>query len=770
MSANGISALERGANRTPQRETLALLVRALGLEAEKKAALEQAATRTSRPRPLADRAGKTYDLPRSSTPFFGREHEIEAIRSLIAQTPLVTLTGAGGIGKTRLAVRVADGLLAGFPDGVRFVDLAPLRDFASVVPAVASRFGIKESDGESTLEKLVQSLQRKRVLVIVDNCEHLVAPVAAVAATLIGACPDMRILATSRQSLNVPGEQLYRVDPLDLATGVALFADRAKRADPSFELTPENAASVERIVTRIDGIALAIELAAARTNLLTLDQLEARLSERFQLLSGGSALMLPRQQTLRMTLDWSFDLLDSAERRAFCRLSVFSGGFSLDAAVAVCRDAGDDEWEVFNVVASLVNKSLVFSGSGRSVQRYRLLETMRAYALERIEDAEEIALVQGRHAAYYVSLSDRAANELTSAPSTLAWVAAYESELESFRSALEWLLSPGGDAAAGARLLSNLQELWLALGLSLEVSGRAEDALHAHPELPQNVRAALWLTLARMRQELFANPCVMLDAARQARRLYDGANDVAGSALAARLEGVAQMKAGAYSEAQENFERSVRLFRELRDRRMAARGLTYLAALLQVRGAHEQARTALTDALQTAEDIGDDRMVPTTSMNLAEAEFALGDVERAAERARYNLTFQQMARKTASMRATQEANLSAYLLALGRYDEARTMALAAIRDGTRTLGAVPLQHLAAIISQTDPKRAATLLGYVEGIFEVTAFARQYTERYTYERLLATLRERLTEDEIAQCMGEGVLLNERQARKLALHGT
>ncbi|MFY9884575.1 MAG: helix-turn-helix domain-containing protein [Candidatus Cybelea sp.] len=768
MSVNGISALERGENRSPQRKTLALLVRALGLEPDEERALEQAAVRHSRPRRASYRASGIDVLPRISSPFFGREHDVETALALAETNSLVTLTGTGGVGKTRLAIQIAQESPESFADGIRFVDLAPLRDSAAVTSAVCARFAVKGSGERPARDLLVDELRPKQALLILDNCEHLVDAVASLAQALIGACPELRIIATSRQSLKVPGEQIFPVLSLELDACIALFADRAKRATGRFLLSDENRDAIARIVRGLDGIALAIELAAARMNFVTLEQLELRLSESLHYLTGGSSLMVPRQQTMRATIDWSYELLDPQERRIFAALSVFPASFSLDAAVAVCDDAASGEWRIFEVLASLVDKSLVVGALTGNVARYRLLETVRAYAAERTA-ADEIAWLQRRHAAYYAALAEDAEGALASAESTIDWAKQLEPDLESLRTALDWSLARDGDVVTGARILTRLQEFWITQGLALETNRRAQAALRTNAEIPPSLRAALWLTLARMRQELFKHPGVMLEAASHARELYESAGDQAGLALALRQQGAAQMRLALYAEARHNFERSIGLQRGLGDRRMVARGLGYLASLLLVQREYAQARTTLAEVLETLRELGDDRMIPTASMNLAEAEFALGEYANAAARAGENLARISMHKGT-DMRATQEANLSVYLLALGRNEEARGMALASLQDAVGSFIAVPLQHLAAIIAADVPKRAATLIGYVETIFEAMAFSRENTERYSHERLMTELRSRLTEDEISQCLCEGAALNESEVIKLAREET
>lgn len=764
MSVNGISALERGANQAPQRRTLDLLVKALSLDSQQRRALEEAAVRPSRPRT----GGHAHDedIPRPLTPFFGREKAVADAVELIATVPLVTLTGPGGIGKTRLALKIVQECGARFGE-FAWIDLAALRNPESVLWALSARFGVKPAGDEGPLGALVATLRPRNALLVIDNCEHLVSVLAPAVTAILQSCPGVRIVATSRQPLDVPGEQIFRVSSLELEAAAELFIDRARRSSGAVVFSDGDRDAIGRIVTRLDGIALGIELAAARTNLLTLSQLEEALSERLHLLSGGSSMMLPRQQTMRAAIDWSYELLNPGERDVLDRLWIFPSSFSLDAVVAVCTGDPAKKWPTFEALASLVDKSLVESSPRDGTQRYRLLETTRAYAAERVDGPEEALSLRRRHAEFYCSFAESAAQALASNGSTLAWARSLETELENFRSALDWMLHDRNHESAGARLLSNLQEFWIVEGFAAPAAGQAQKILETVPDLPAELRAALWLTVARMRQELFVHPAPTLEAATNARELYEASQDRQGLAMAIRQQATAHMRMGAHVRAREELEQSLAIYRELRDERMVAWGLLYLASLLQVQGEHVQARATLSRVLELARAIGDDRIVPTASMNLAETEFALGDYASAADRAYENLT-NEVLQKSCDMIATQESNLSVYLLALGRYEEARTMALASIADADKHFIAVPLQHLAASIAHAHPRSAATILGYVDEIFAATAFSRESTERFTYENLMSTLSASMDESSVAECRCSGAAMNQRQVLELA-HG-
>jgi predicted ATPase/DNA-binding XRE family transcriptional regulator len=751
MSVDTISALERGASQAPQRETLASLVRALELETEKRVELEALAVRPGRPRTYAEDRPEKHNLPRTLPRLYGREHGNEAVRALIATSRLVTLTGAGGVGKTSLAQQIGYELVDDFADGVWFVDLAPHNTAQHGKRALATLFGVKEHAGQDLDDLLVHTLHCKQMLVILDNCEHLLTEVAPCVEHMLQVCPNMHILATSRQSLNVPDEHTYRVDSLDDEAASALFAEHARRVSEAFLLTDENRDVVRNIVRAVDGIPLAIELAAARLRLLSPQQLAERLAEQLRLLTGGSQTKPRRQQTMRATIDWSHDLLDANEQKVFRRLAVFCGGFSLEAASTVCADENLGEWSILDLLASLVDKSLVVSDPLGSEQRYRLLESIRAYAFEKLQDDDES--MHRRHSEYYAALAVGGQGDLAL-------------ELDNFRAALDWALGEGGNTLVGVRLLTSLQELWIERGLAMEAARRASAVLQRGHHLPQNLRAALWLTLTRFENEFQMPPQDVLEAATQARMLYEEHQDDRGLATALRMQGIARVRLGALAEAQADLERALELFRELADLREVARALGSLGYLYQALGDPGLAQTAMLEVLHLAQDVGDERSAALATMNIGETEFALGDAESAVTRGLDNLLNNEVMKTGSEFRAAQESNLAAYLFALGRYDESRSMGFAAIADSDSNYMAVPLQHLTAMLALDHPKRAARLLGYIEKVFAATPYTRQSTEISTYDRLMATLRTTLNDDEIARLGREGAAMTEEQILNLA----
>ncbi|HKY55766.1 MAG TPA: helix-turn-helix domain-containing protein, partial [Anaerolineales bacterium] len=480
----------------------------------------------------APRAATRSNLPAFTTSFIGREKEQSEIKNLILKNRLVTLTGAGGIGKTRLSIETASALLNDFPHGVWLIELAPLSDPALLPQAVVNTLGLIEQAGRSPVNILTDFLQKKRVLLILDNCEHLIEASAQLAEILLRSCPDLHILVTSREALGIDGETLYLVptlttpDPLHAAIqtlsdyeAVQLFLERAQTAVPGFAMTQENASAIAQVCRHLDGIPLALELAAARVKLLRVEEIAARLDDRFHLLTGGSRTVLPRHQTLQAMIDWSHDLLSDPERVLFRRLSVFTGGWTLEAAESTCADltpgpsperrgesapssvigqrspkqsegekgAGGLGSTLLDLLTSLVNKSLVIVERKQGQEtRYHMLETIRQYASEKLWAAGEGEMLRERHLAYFVDLAERAEPNLRAFNMEM-WLDRLETELDNIRLALE--SAEESDVEAQLRLATALLWFWhirnhknegiewLERGLSIEVTERGDEPL-----------------------------------------------------------------------------------------------------------------------------------------------------------------------------------------------------------------------------------------------------------------------------------------------------
>jgi len=488
--------------------------------------------------PLVSLDPAAHNLPTQFTSFVGREAEMGEVTTLLREHRLVTLTGAGGSGKTRLALKVVSGIVDIHPDGVWWVDLAPLSDASLVPAALAGVLGVRESPLEPVTETVVRYLASRRAVVVLDNCEHLVAACASLAQSLTQACPEVTLVATSREPLRVAGEVVWAVPPLSLQQddrtaapeAMRLFVDRARASAPRFTLTSDNVAAVTRICARLDGIPLAIELAAARARLLTVDQIAEALDDRFHLLTGGARTALPRQRTLESSVDWSHNLLDEEERAVFRRLAVFAGSFTLDAAEMVCAADPIVNERVLDLLSALVDRSLVqVADESNTRTRYRLLETIRDYAGHKLADANEAEAVRERHLDYYLDFAGRAAVGLEG-PDLLSWLARVDAELDNVRAALDWSAS-ATDGDRGAQLVGDLSLYWfarseLAVGrsrleatLETAASERAERADALSALCMVNYRASDMVKAARFGDEAIAIARRLKDHRRLGRAL-----------------------------------------------------------------------------------------------------------------------------------------------------------------------------------------------------------------------------------------------------------
>ena len=496
-----VDGLKRELNTPPEAETTQLyqeLLRSRPIRADR-APVSGPAGGDPAPAPIADllsaaaaalpEAPPPTNLPAPTSELIGRAAALAEVTELLGVHRLVTLIGAGGIGKTRLGLEVARQQLPRHADGVWVAELAPLSDPGLVPVTVAVALVLTLPAGAGSPERVASALGAKRLLLVLDNCEHVIEAAAHMAEAVLRADPHARVLATSREPLRAPGEYVYRVLSLEVpaegaqdrealleAAAVQLFVARAQAMDRRFSLDARSAASTGAICRRLDGIPLAIELAAARTATLGVDELAARLDDRFRLLTGGHRTALPRHQTLRATLDWSYELLPAIERTVLHRLAIFAGGFTLEAASAVATAADLDAPAIVDRVTNLAAKSLVVVEATGAVTGYRLLETTRAYALEKLIASGELDRVARRHAEYYRDLFERAETQWETRP-TVDWLAAHGRQIDNMRTALDWAFSPSGDSSIGVALTAAAVPLWFQQSLMLECRGRVERAL-----------------------------------------------------------------------------------------------------------------------------------------------------------------------------------------------------------------------------------------------------------------------------------------------------
>jgi predicted ATPase len=641
--------------------------------------------------PLRTLTRLANNLPVQLTSFVGRERERAAVKHLLFTTRLLALTGSGGAGKTRLALQVAAEELEEFPDGVWLAELASLSDPLLVPHAVASALRVREQSDRPIMASLSEFLQFKHVLLVLDNCEHMIQASADLADALLRTCPSLRILVTSREPLGIGGELAYRVPSLDVPDlrdlpplerlveheAIRLFVERASFALPTFRVTEQNALAVAQVCSRLDGIPLAIELAAARVKALAVERIAARLDDRFQLLTGGSRAALPRHQTLRGAMDWSYDLLSEQERTLFRRLSVFAGGFTLEAAEAVCSGDVVDQHEILDLLSHLVDKSLVGAEGQDGDIRYRQLETIRKYARVRLAEANETSHVQRRHRDFFLVLASDAEPQLMGAEQAV-WLNSLEREHDNLRAALE--ASRDDSPEATFRLTGALWWFWFVRGywnearrwldwleaalpehLSVSPAARAKAAygagLVAH-RLGELERAEAFsqasLTLSREIDDkpgvafsLFVLGTLALtregddtraaDLLEESQALFRELNHTWGLARALNSLGVGAQKQGDHERAERSFKESMMLSRAIHDRWGVAKSLNRLGELARVRGDHPQARAYYDNALALCRELGDKAGAGTVLSNLGYVELHEGNLPRAAESFRESL-------------------------------------------------------------------------------------------------------------------------------------
>jgi predicted ATPase/DNA-binding XRE family transcriptional regulator len=642
LSARAISDLERGVKHAPRRDTLRMLAEALALPPREWAALAAAA----RPRPRtrgAARPDASGALPRPATPLVGRDAEAAEVASLLRceEVRLVTLTGPGGVGKTRLALRVAEELAASFAGGAAFVDLAPIRDPSLVAATVAQALGIREGTEVTVERRLVGALRDRALLLVPDNFEHVVEAAPVVAALLAG-CPRVKVLVTSRVRLNLAGEQVYPVAPLGLAPdgaaavdevlaapAVRLFLDRARRVRPDFALTPENARDVVAVCARLDGLPLAIELAAARTALLPPAALLARLEHRLPLLTGGPRDLPARQRTLRDAIAWSYDLLTDDERVLFRRLAVFSGGCSLEAAEAACSGAGDTDVHVLCVLQALVEHCLVrHDAQDGDEPRLAMLETIREFGQEQLAASEEMAGLRRRHADYYLSLLD-AAETASNGGDHGGRLDLLDRELDNLRDAVATSIQIG-DGEGVLRRANALQRFGAQRGHLREIRTWLERALAADTGVTEEARARGMVVLGNIASDLDDYPAARAHY-EAGLAIWQARGDRVNAAVASYGLGCLEREHGDYAGARGRFSAALADFSELDDREGEAFALYQLGEIARLEADDATARTLHADALRLAEALGDPSGIGSSYHALALVALHEGD-ETEAER------------------------------------------------------------------------------------------------------------------------------------------
>jgi non-specific serine/threonine protein kinase len=746
------------------------------------------------------------NLPAPLTSFVGRSRERASIRQSLGSTRLITLTGVGGCGKSRLAQEVGRDLLGAYAHGVWLVELAPLTDPLLVPRAVAAALGVHVSDHSSVTTVLTQYVAPRRLLLLLDNCEHLLSACAELAETLLRACPDLHILATSREALGVIGESIRAIPTLSHRDATALFVERARLQRPDgFQRSADRTMAGE-ICRKLDGIPLAIELAAARLRMLSVEQIDARLSDRFRLLRGGNRVAMPRHQTLRAALDWSYDLLSPSEQGWLRCLSVFAGGFTLEAAESVGSAAA------FECVGRLVDKSLVVTSERDVPMRYRLLETVRQYAREKLEEAGEAADACRRHRDWYLELAHQADSQLLGAEQP-AWLARLETENDNLRAAMTWSLAQGADDAdATLRITIALVRFWVRHGhlhegrrwltRALAVGSNAAPALrawalHGHGSLAymqgdyQQARAVCEssLTLFRevgdrrgiadallsldsiaLRQGDYAAAASSLDASLA---LHTALGNTPGIAGVQAIRGLLALRQGNHSAARVLFEERLAIQRAMGNVEGIADTLEDLATVAGELGDTGQQMALLEEVLILQQSLGNKSGVAMAIGNLGTVAWAQRDHGRALRLLRKSLTFY---REIGDRRGIARALGNLSFVSLYQSDYPR--AIAFCREGLATslasgdhwaIGRYLPVLAGAMYAKGHTEHAARLFGAAAALREGLGTPLPPVVRSTHDRTVAAVRAALGEDAFREAWAAAATMSADEAVACALAG-
>lgn len=789
-------------------------------------------------------------LPQRVTSFIGREYEIEEIEELLAMplTRLLTLTGPSGCGKTRLALQVASNRVKFYSDGIWWVDLAALADPELIPLTVANVLGIREQTGMLWMDALVEYLHNREVLLVLDNCEHLVVACARFVEAMLYACPQLQILATSRESLGISGERAWLVPSLTLpkdelkvggmesnhaqlstfnfqpstllaSEAVRLFVERAKAIQPSFALTQQNAQAIVQICRELDGIPLAIELAAARMKVLTAGQIAERIGDAVRLLTSGSRTAMPRQQTLRAAIDWSYDLLSDQEQTILRRLSVCTGGFTMEAAEAICSGGGVEVEDVLDLLAALVDKSLVMvTGQEQHGQaRYRMLEIIRQYAREKLVEAGNLATIRDHHLAFYLNMAEQAEPMLLSAEQ-LVWFDRLEIEHDNLRTALIWSLEREQQQErdvtreyASLRLAGALGWFWFFRGYYIEGSDWLARVLTRSDIVPAVVRAKALVRQSRL--ELWKSRIEQGKAlAEEGLTLYREAGDIRGMAEAFAALGVAARMQVNRPSAQTLFTESLSLSRVVGYTRGIAESLGNLGAIAREQGDYEQATRLLAESLEQWRVTGEKWGIAwalghlgvvaqaqgdyTQATKLCEESLALnrtvgtkwsianmvktlgtlarlqGDYDRAHELCMESVRLAEEAGEKSAL-ASALMNLANVLLQLGDLAQARQLFEESLRlcqaTGNRLGIAECFTGLAGVAGAAgNGQRAARLYGAAETLRHLLGTVQDAGAQVEYERTISIAKQHIDDDEWASAWQEGSTMSLEQALAYAAH--
>ena len=687
------------------------------------------------------------NLPLQLTSFVGRETEIEEIKRLLKgaeKTRLLTLVGAGGCGKTRLALQVAEQLILDFPHGVWFVDLAPLTDPNLIPRTVASIFGLPETSAQETIKSLITFLHPRKVLIVFDNCEHILSGASSLVESILRACPQVQAIATSREVLNIPGEKQFHILPLPYPpedsneknviakfASVRLFTQRAKNIQTTFELTDENASSVAQVCRRLDGIPLAIELAAARVGLLRLRQIEAQLHDRFQLLTSGSRT-LPRHQTLRAMIDWSHDLLSNDESRLFCYLSVFAGGWTLEAAEGVSDHSSPIS--ALDLLSRLRDKSfIVVERQPGKEARYTMLETLREYGLEKLEAAQETTYAREQHFEFFHALALRSR---LYGPEKQVWLDRLEADYDNIRGAVTWAIAYR-DSEAAQPYMEEAIELVLALVDFFWFRGFV-------------VEAREWL-----------DKFLAIDMPASPLR-----------ALLLQKSGWYTRSAGDFKKADTLLHRALEMAKEIGDWSRASWALGDLGMSTRDQGDGQGSIQHFTEGLKFARQSGEDRAVGVHLYNLAESYELLGDLDKARDLWEQGLSvFRAEGDKTHIAWGLEGLAGTIYLAK--DFSGALKLHLESLNIKVEVMDrlgiAYSLEGLAQVAAaQEEPERAATLWGAAGHLREALNVLLEPSREEVYTSLIPRTRQQIGEKLFNEFWKKGYRMKLEEAIEFALH--
>lgn len=759
ISVQAVSALERGARRAPQRQTLELIMRALDLDADNRSRLEHAALIGARRRPRSQAVSslERSNLPLALTNFFGRTRELETLETLLGSTRLVTIWGPPGVGKTRLAIELAGVVHDRFPDSVHFVDLARVVDSSRVTAAFAAALSISEEQGRDLSETIARQLYGKRALIVVDNCEHVIAEAANLIEDILRAASGITLLCTSREPLRVGGERVFPLGPLPVSDfedspSTLLFADRAEAAGCAIDISAERRA-IATICRRLEGIPLAIELTAARARAMAPPQIARALEERFDVSAGTARTALPRQQTLHGALAWSYSLLSPAEQRLMRRLCVFPGGWSVDDALAVLPE--EQSSAVFTALEGLVDKALAVVETTAPQARYRMLEMTRQYAMERLGEAGEVELCErlrcrrhramAQHAFYsFRSLDDEPARLLLP-------------DLENFNATLTWAIHRKSDVDAGAMLAAHLSPFFDMFGMQVEGIRWAKAAIEAlGPEPSAEPLVQAWMAVGRLSSHVELHQQAY-DATVHACKFLDGIEpQTRANLLAMRSSNASAL--GHSEEGRTFLAQAIDAFRSAGDKEGERRCIINRADMARHEGDFATSKALYAEVLRGIRPGTSSRIRVVSLLSLAEAEYGQGNYAAALDIGRDAL---QAARESnnAQTMVCAMVNLVAYLCEIGQLREARTLFEEgyglAVEKHYVELATLALQYRALIEALSGLcAEAAPVLGYVDRVFAETGFRRGFTEQRGRDRLAAALEHAMGADAAVAAIASG----------------